>query len=64
MIKKVARFIMVVIMLLGISFSILNFISIKAETLGDDGHDVILPDGTVECYPPKTQCSVGTLPRI
>lgn len=65
MIRKGAKFVMVLIMLLGVVFSILNFFSIEVETSANDGHvEVVGGSGIELCYPPGTECSVGQLPRV
>lgn len=71
MIKKGAKFVLVLIMFLGISFSILTFLSIELSTIEktfvNNGHYERLGGSTLEdCIAPGTECecSVNMLPRV
>jgi hypothetical protein len=60
------KFLMIVIMLVGITFSIINFISIESQAGGldnglpggggNDGTTVELPDGTTACQGAPLDC--------
>ncbi|NIR04014.1 MAG: hypothetical protein GTN82_01145 [Candidatus Aminicenantes bacterium] len=59
MIKKVLKVIMIVIMLLGIAFSISNFVSVKTEAGTKDGAIYEWPDGTTDCIDIGNECKKG-----
>ncbi|MGD2090838.1 MAG: hypothetical protein PVH61_31990 [Candidatus Aminicenantes bacterium] len=62
MIKKTIKVIMILIMLLGITLSILNFISIenqakvKPATVTDEGTIIVMPDGRLACQGAPLNC--------
>lgn len=57
MIKKGAKLVMILIMLLGISFSILNFLSLELKAI-NDGHWEDFQNGASVCMPPALDCSI------
>ena len=60
--KLCLKVIMIILMILGIAFSVYNFLPIEINAaVGNDGHQVILPDGTLECYAPGDGCVVGNI---
>lgn len=61
--KKILKVLMVVIMLVGTGFSIVNIMPVEINAEGNDGHwEEIGGSGLVDCYPPGTECSVNMAP--
>lgn len=62
MIKIVLKIIMIAIMLLGITLSIINFISVENQAMihesgsGSEGTIIVNPDGTIDCQGPPLNC--------
>lgn len=62
MINRVLKIVMILIMLLGITLSIINFISIESHAgipdagVGLSGTIVILPDGSIDCQGAPSNC--------
>ena len=63
--KRCTKIILVAIMLVGIAFSISNFLPVEIEAVGINGHlETVGGSGVEECYPPGTECSVGMSPGL
>lgn len=56
--KNVIKIMMIIIMLLGIVFSLSNFISLELNADGNLGYWEIWPDGK-ECIPPGSDCTTN-----
>jgi hypothetical protein len=59
--KRIVKVVMILLMLIGIVFSISNSFSveIKAGGSGDDGHWEYYTNGTRQCVAPGTGCKTG-----
>lgn len=56
--KKGIRILMIIIMLLGISFSISNFISVELKAGTLKGAWIEEPDGSYKCRGDGSECSI------
>jgi membrane protein CcdC involved in cytochrome C biogenesis len=55
--RKAIKIVMILIMLLGIAFSISNFISVELKANHLNGLDWVWPDGAVDCIRIGGECT-------